>query len=110
MGFNLNRGEGDSEEMSAIPEEIKEMLGDVEKQIEFHKNNILSADIYLVEEVIKRFMVGMVESMDEDTAKGMMPLMSAVGESLIELRVMVDQLTEELIEKKVPPPNDLEMN
>ena len=109
MGFNINRDEGfDSE--GDVPEEVLEMMGDIEKQIEFHKNNILTANIEIVEDVVSRLMVSLCESLDEETGKGVMPLLSAIADSLIELRLKSDALSEELVEKKAPPPNDLGMN
>tara|TARA_Y100000310_G_scaffold180928_1_gene180840 strand:- start:409 stop:729 length:321 start_codon:yes stop_codon:yes gene_type:complete len=106
MGFHFT----DDFEDSLIPEEIIEMMGDTDKQIEFHKNNLITADMDMVAEVMKKFIATLILALDDAQAQGAMPLLSALAESILELRAQVDVLRNELIEKNAPPPDDFEMN
>ena len=103
MGFNINREEG-------IPEEITGMMDDIEKQIEFHKNNFITADIELVADVLKQLMVSIVGELDPDSGEGVMPMLTAIAETILELRATNEVLRSELIEKKSPPPDDFQFN
>tara|TARA_B100000287_G_C20657220_1_gene788933 strand:- start:1157 stop:1483 length:327 start_codon:yes stop_codon:yes gene_type:complete len=108
MGFNVNKEHSfDDEDM---PEGLAEFLEDVGEQTDFHKNNILTKDIDHVEEVIKRFMLMLVDLMEEDSAQASIPILTALGESVVELRQEVDSLRSQLIEKKLPPPKNFEEN
>ena len=108
MGFNLNKEHSfDDEDM---PEGLAEFLEDVDQQTEFHKDNILNKDIDHVEEVIKRFMLMIVDMLDDSNAQASIPILSALGEAVIELRNEVDSLRSQLIEKKLPPPKNFEEN
>tara|TARA_Y100000310_G_scaffold255407_1_gene262841 strand:+ start:2180 stop:2494 length:315 start_codon:yes stop_codon:yes gene_type:complete len=104
MGFNINSEEGE------IPPEMSELVNDIDKQVEFHKQNILNSQPVVVEEVMKTLMVTIVENLDEDTAGGLLPMITAFAESLIELKIEVEYLKGEMIEKKSPPPISFEEN
>tara|TARA_Y100000310_G_scaffold274651_1_gene290764 strand:- start:2157 stop:2456 length:300 start_codon:yes stop_codon:yes gene_type:complete len=90
--------------------EIQDLIHDIDAQIEFHKNNLLTSDVILVEEVVKKFMVAILGSMDAEQAEGSLPLLTAIGESLFQLRNEADILRQELLEKKMPPPNEFGLN
>jgi len=55
-------------------------------------------------------MVTIIEGLDEETATGLVPMLTAFGESLIELKQEVEYLKGEMIEKKSPPPTSFEEN
>ena len=104
MGFNINREE------DAIPPEMSELMDDVDRQVEFHKHNILNSQPIVVEEVLKTLMLTIIECLDEETATGLVPMLTAFGESLIVLKQEVEYLKGEMIEKKSPPPTSFEEN
>ena len=95
---------------SEVPEEMMGMLDDIEEQIAFHRNNIVNADLGLVEDVLKRLMISMTDSVDPEIAKGLVRMLTGMFEALIELRATNEVLRSELIEKKVPPPDCFDMN
>ena len=102
--YSLNEG------ADGLPPELSDLVNDIDKQIEFHKHNILNSRPDVVEEVVKQLMLTIVENLEEDVAGGMLPLLTAFGESLIELKSEVEHLKGELIEKKSPPPISFEEN
>jgi len=104
MGFNLNKQE-EEDAFSALVENI-------ELQIDFHKNNLLNQDVSVVENCLKAMMTGVLDGLDdaghEDLAKGVLPLLSAMVESILELRSEVDYLKGYILEHKMPPPKEIE--
>ena len=99
MGYFLNR----EFEFGDIPEEI--IISDTEKQIDFHKNHFLDADLGLVAEVLKKMITGMAEEISEDSADSIMPILSGMAEAIIMLRAELEVLRMELLKKKSPPPD-----
>jgi hypothetical protein len=105
MGFNLNREEEEDDSFSALVE-------DIELQINLHRNNLLNADISVVETCLKVMLTNILDSLEstghEDLAKGVLPLLSAMVESIIELRGETDYLKGYILEQKMPPPKEIE--
>jgi len=90
--------------------EFDDLAKDLNNQVEFHKDKIMNSDISLTEEVIKQVMLAIMEALDEKSAEAVCPILSAIGESIIELRATNDILMGELLEKKVPAPKNFEDN
>ena len=103
MGFNINREEDDG--FSALVENI-------ELQIDFHKNNLLNQDLSVVENCLKAMMTSILDGLDnaghQDLAKGILPLLSAMVESILTLRNDTEYLREYILEQKMPPPKEIE--
>ena len=103
MGFNLNKQEDD--DFSALVENI-------ELQIDFHKNNLLNQDLSVVENCLKAMMTSILDGLDDaghqDLAKGILPLLSAMVESILTLRNDTEYLREYILEQKMPPPKEIE--
>ena len=93
-----------------VPEELEGTLKDIEKQIQFHKDKLLTANTEHIEDVLKALLVNLIESVDEEKGNNMMPLLTAMIESFLELRETNDILFGELIGKKTPPPKDFGIN
>ena len=90
--------------------EFDDLANDLNNQVEFHKQKIMNSDISLTEEVIKQVMLGIMENLDAKTAEAVCPILSAIGECLIELKATNDILMGELIEKNSPSPKNFEDN
>ena len=88
----------------------QEFLQDVDAQVEFHKEKFLTADVGLVDEVLKNAFISILEALPADSGEAIVPMLSAIGEAMIELRNKNEALCSELIEKKMPPPDDFQFN
>ena len=63
--YSLNEG------ADGLPPELSDLVNDIDKQVEFHKHNILTSRPEVVEEVVKQLMLAIVENLEEDVAGGM---------------------------------------
>ena len=102
MGFNLNKEEGEGR--------LDDSLEDLNSQVEFHKDKLINSDIEQVEDVLSRVITGILNGLDAECALAVTPMLSAIAESIIELKATNVLLTAELIEKKMPPPDNFEIN
>ena len=100
MSFSLNK-EDDS---------FEETLNSIDKQIEFHKNNLINANIEVVSSVLDTFLIAMTESIPNETLASALPILQAISESVLDLRERVDVLQGEIIHRGSPPPDNLHMN
>ena len=64
----------------------------------------------MVSDVLKQLMVSIVNELDPDAGNGAMPMLTAIAETILELRATNEVLRGELIEKKVQPPDDFQFN
>ena len=103
MGYRINKD--DEEEFSNLVENI-------ELQIDFHRNNLLNKDLIIVEGCLKTMMTSVLDGLSdvghEELAKGILPILSAMTESILELREKTDYLKGYILEQKIPPPKEME--
>ena len=101
MAFRLNDDESLDDE---------EYLEEFAEQVSIHKDNILNSRVEVVEEVAQTLLITILENVDKEFAKAVLPILTAFNESITELKIEIEQLRGEIIEKKTPPPNDFEIN
>ena len=105
MSFYIENESGEG-----VPEELEGTLKDIEKEIQFHKDKLLTANTEHIEDVLKTLLVNLIESVDEEKGNNIMPLLTAMIEVFLELRETNDALFKELIGKKSLPPKDFGIN
>ena len=98
MGFSFNKGDGFDLN--------QEFLDDMDTHVEFHKDKFLTEDIEVVDQVLKTAFMALLESLPPDAGEGILPMLSAIGETIVELRTTNEVLRMELLEKYIPPPPD----
>ena len=109
MGYYYREGFGPNYDYKELGLN-KEIMDDLNKQVDFHKQKLLEENIDLVENVLKSCMVSLLEDLPSDKATASTPMLTAIMESLIELRGINEVLAQELINLKIPPQDGFEFN
>ena len=86
------------------------ILSDFQSQVDFHKSKFLNEEIEVVGEVLELALIQLVKELPVEDTTAITPMLSAMCESIIELRGTTDVLRTELLEKNVQPPDDFQFN